>query len=234
MLANPARGGLNVPVRARELGLTRQFRYYTRLVSTRSFFTPRLNLVLTRRFLFFLPLSTTAPIYTASTAVRSVPPECIGSCNSSPKWSKYVYMYVVCTVCIYVCSMYVYMYVFMYVYMVITNSRVWINRVRLPSLLVICRRSNLIIWSLETRSAVSSRVSLLVLHTQAKCGAYLRYFFCFPRRRPFIYTINRHRVSPSLSRHSIAYRQRSLPRGRRRRASSLPGSPSSGCCLLRY
>ena len=93
----------------------------------------------------------------------------------------------------------------MYVCMVITNSRVWVNRVRLPSLLVICRRSRLIIRSLETGSAVSSRASLLVLHTQAECGAYLRYFSRFPRRRPFIYIVNRHRVSPSLSCHSIAY-----------------------------
>ena len=97
------------------------------------------------------------------------------------------------------------MYVCMYVCMVITNSRVWVNRVRLPSLVVICRRSRLIIRSLETGSAVSSRASLLVLHTQAECGAYLRYFSRFPRRRPFIYTVNRHGVIPSLSCHSIAY-----------------------------
>ena len=171
--------------------------------------------MLNRGFIFSLPLSTTAStahLYRVNR--RRVSPEFIGSRNSSPKWSKYVR--------IYVC-------------MVITkNSRVWINRVRLPSLLVICRRSRLIIRSLETGSAVSSRVSLLVLHTQAEYGAYLRYFSRFPRRRLFIYTINRHRVSPSLSRHSIAYRQRSLPRGRRRRVSSLQGRRSSGCCLFRY
>ena len=155
----------------------------------------------------------TASINTASIAVESVP-NSSGHATRRPSG-----------VCMYVC---------MYVYMDITNSRVWINRVRLPSLLVICYRSRLIIWSLETGSAVSSRVSLLVLHTQAECGAYLRCFSRFPRRRPFIYNVDRHRVSPSLSRHSIAYRQRSLPRGHRRRVSSLQGRRSSGCCLFRY
>ena len=38
---------------------------------------------------------------------------------------------------------------------------------------------------------------------------------------------------PRLSVHAIAYRWRLLPRGRRRRASSLQGSSSNGCCLFR-
>ena len=55
--------------------------------------------------------------------------------------------------------------------MVITYSRVWINRVRLPILLVVswtgkiifpCPRACLRIWSRETGSAVPSRVSLLI------------------------------------------------------------------------
>ena len=63
------------------------------------------------------------------------------------------------------------MYVCMYVCMVITYSRVWINRVRLPILLVVrwtgkiifpCPRAYLRIWSRETGSAVPSRVSLLI------------------------------------------------------------------------
>ena len=62
----------------------------------------------------------------------------------------------------------------MYVCMVITYSRVWINRVRLPILLVAaeqgklifpCPRSRLRNWSRETGSAVPSRFSLLVLQT---------------------------------------------------------------------
>ena len=55
--------------------------------------------------------------------------------------------------------------------MVITYSRVWINRVRLPILLVVswtgkiifpCPRACLRIWPRETGSAVPSRVSLLI------------------------------------------------------------------------
>ena len=49
----------------------------------------------------------------------------------------------------------------------------------------------------ETGSAVPSRVSLFILHTQAESGAYLRDFSRVPRRRPFIYikTVIRHRVT---------------------------------------
>ena len=43
------------------------------------------------------------------------------------------------------------------------------------------------IWSREMGLAVSSRVSLLILHTQAESSTYLRDSFRFPRRRPFIY-----------------------------------------------
>ena len=59
----------------------------------------------------------------------------------------------------------------MYVCMVITYSRVWINEVRLPILLVVswtgeiilpCPRVCLRIWSREAGSAVPSRVSLLI------------------------------------------------------------------------
>ena len=54
------------------------------------------------------------------------------------------------------------------------------------------------IWSRETGSAAPSRVSLLILHTQAEFGAYLRDSCLVPRRGPFIYvkTTIRHRVSP--------------------------------------
>ena len=47
-------------------------------------------------------------------------------------------------------------------------------------------------------SAVPSRVSLFILHTQAESGAYLRDSSRVPRRRPFIYIkiAIRHRVSP--------------------------------------
>ena len=41
-------------------------------------------------------------------------------------------------------------------------------------------------WSRETGSAVLSRVSLLILHTQTKSGPYSRESSRFPRRRPHI------------------------------------------------
>ena len=50
-----------------------------------------------------------------------------------------------------------------------------------------CFRSRQRIWSRERGSDVPSRVSLLILHTQAESGAYSRYSSCFPRRRSFIY-----------------------------------------------
>ena len=62
------------------------------------------------------------------------------------------------------------------------------------------------------------------LHTQAESGAYLRDASRVPPRRPFMkppYAIG---SVPSLSGHAIAYRCRSLPRVRRRRASKPQGS----------
>ena len=66
-----------------------------------------------------------------------------------------------------------------------------------------CPRSRLRIWSRETGSAVLSRVSLIILHTQAESGL----------------PIHAIEPVPSLSGHAIAYRWRSLPRVRRHRAS---------------
>ena len=50
------------------------------------------------------------------------------------------------------------------------------------------------IWSRAMGSAIPSRVSLLILHTQAESGSYSRDSSRFPRRRPFIY-LNRHTPS---------------------------------------
>ena len=47
--------------------------------------------------------------------------------------------------------------------------------------------SRLRMWSRETDSAAPSCVSLLILHTRAEAGAYLRDFSRVPRWRPFIY-----------------------------------------------
>ena len=106
-----------------------------------------------------------------------------------------------------------------------------------------CTRSRLRIWSRETGSAVLPRASPLIFDTRAESsiinhlyGAYSRNLSRFPQRRcPFIYTVNRRRVSTEfISGQAIAYRWRSLPRGRRRRASSPQGSSSNGCCLFRF
>ena len=61
-------------------------------------------------------------------------------------------------------------------------------------------RSRLRIDSRETGSAVPSRVSLLILHTQAEYGAYSQDSSRFPRRRAIIYTANRQRISPEFIR----------------------------------
>ena len=91
----------------------------------------------------------------------------------------------------------------MYVCMVITYSRVWINRVRLPILLVVSRTGIMNISlspcapeNLVSRDGFGSPVPRQPthLHTQAEYGAYLRDSSRVPRRRPFIYS-NRHTPS---------------------------------------
>ena len=75
------------------------------------------------------------------------------------------------------------------------------------------------IWSRETGSAVPSRVSLFILHTQAESGAYLRDSSRVARRRPFMKPPYAVGSVPSLSGHAIAYRWL-----RRRRAIKPQGS----------
>ena len=108
-----------------------------------------------------------------------------------------------------------FMYVCMYRCMVITYSRVWINRVRLPILLVVsrtgeisiplspCMPENLVPRDGFSRSAPRQPDHL---HTQAESDAYLRDSSRVPQRRPFMkppYVIG---SVPSLSGHAIAYR----------------------------
>ena len=50
------------------------------------------------------------------------------------------------------------------------------------------------------RQVRPSRVSLLILHTQAESGAYSRDSSRFPRRRPYMHTANRYRASPAFIR----------------------------------
>ena len=110
----------------------------------------------------------------------------------------------------------------------ITYSRVWINRVRLPILLVVSWTGKMNIplspcvpENLVSRDGFSRPVPRQPghLHTQAESGAYLRDSSRVPRRRPFMkppYVIG---SVPSLVGHAIAYRWRSLPRVRRHGAS---------------
>ena len=88
-----------------------------------------------------------------------------------------------------------------------------------------CPRSRLKIWSRETGSAVPSRASLIILHSQTEFGAYSRDFCRFSRRRPLIYTVRRLRASPEFIRP-----RKCIPMS----FSSPQGSSSNGCCLFRY
>ena len=105
----------------------------------------------------------------------------------------------------------------------------WTGKMKFP-----CPRSRLRIESRGT----GSRVTPLILHTQAESG-FTRDSSHFPRRRPFIYTPNRHRVSPEFTPgHAIAYRWRSPPRIRRPSTSSpqdtavpVPGAAFSGITM---
>ena len=88
--------------------------------------------------------------------------------------------------------------------------------------------SRLRIWARETGSAVPSRISQLVLHTQVESGAYSRAPLLPPTFRDDVHL---YRQAPLD--HAIVYRWRSPPRVHRHRASSPQGSSSNGCCLLR-
>ena len=126
-------------------------------------------------------------------------------------------------------------------------SVVWINRVRLPILLVVlnltrkvpfpCPRSRLRIWSRETGSAVPSRVSPLILYIQAEsdwllCTHGIPPVFCGSGHLSTLSTAIG--SVPSLSGHTIiAYRWRSLPRVRRHKANNPHGNSSNRYCLFR-
>ena len=107
----------------------------------------------------------------------------------------------------------------MYVWSHIYVARVWINRVRLAILLVVSRTGKILLSlspfapeNLVSRDGFGSPVPRQPAHlyNQAESGAYLRDSSRVPRRRPYETAI-RHRVSPELSGHAIAYRWRSLP-----------------------
>ena len=69
------------------------------------------------------------------------------------------------------------------------------------------------VWSYgSTGSAVPSRVSPLILHTQAESGAYSRGSSRFPRWRPHNIPSTAIGSVPNLSGHAVAYRWCSPPR----------------------
>ena len=129
-------------------------------------------------------------------------------------------------------------------------ARVWINRVRLPILLVVSWTGKMNIyfpvcvvcaWEIglarrfrQSRPASACSFSTLRLNHQS--GAYLRDSSRVPRRRPFIYFKPPYAIGsvPSLSGHAIAYRWHSLPTVRRQRASKPQGIiVPNECCLGR-
>ena len=128
-----------------------------------------------------------------------------------------------------------FMHVYMYVW-VTHVARVWMNRIRLPILLVVSwtGKNNISLSASAPENLVSRDGSgSLVprqpahLHTHAESGAYLlRDSSRVPRRRPFIYLKPPYPIGPvsSLSGHAIAYRWRSLRRVRWHRASKPQGT----------
>ena len=107
--------------------------------------------------------------------------------------------------------------------MVTHLARVWINRVRLPILLVVSwtGKTNISLSAFAPENSVSRKGfgspvprQPAHLHTQAESGAYLGDSSRVPRRRPFIYFNPTYAIGsvPSLSGHATAYRWRSLPR----------------------
>ena len=117
--------------------------------------------------------------------------------------------------------------------MVITYSRVWINRIRLPILLVVSWTGKMNIplspcvpENLVSRDGFSRPVprQSAHLHTQAESGAYT--YGIPPGFRGGVHMKPPYAIGsvPSLSGHAVAYRWRSLPRVRRHRASKPQGS----------
>ena len=72
------------------------------------------------------------------------------------------------------------------------QSRVWINRVCLPrsakqeTCFLPSPSFRLKVWHCETDSTISSRVSLLIIHSQAVYGTFSRNFSRFLQRHPQI------------------------------------------------
>ena len=94
------------------------------------------------------------------------------------------------------------------------QSRVWINRVWLPrsaeheTCFLPCPSSRLKVWLCEINSAISFRVSLLIIHTQAVSDTCSRDFSRFLQRcvpKCLLQRIFRHKVSTSQGSSSKGY-----------------------------
>ena len=104
-----------------------------------------------------------------------------------------------------------------------------------PDLVIPCPRAGLKIWSRETGSAVPSRVSLLIRHTQDQAGCILTGFppaFREKRHSPFVYTINRHRASPKIirPRHCVPTACMTVESPPAQGQYSSQDSSSNACC----
>ncbi|CAM9810680.1 unnamed protein product [Ascophyllum nodosum] len=128
--------------------------------------------------------------------------------------------------------------------MVSTSSRVWINRVRKitnpardqlgqEKWILSCLRSHLRIWSRKTSSAVPSRVSPLILHTQTKFGAYLRDY----SRASHDDGVHTYRL-PSSTAVGLSGSSNCVPMAFTAESPPAQGqctsSSSNGCCFFRF
>ena len=131
----------------------------------------------------------------------------------------------------------------MYVCMVRTFSRVWINLVRLPIVLVTNSTGDKPVpvrageFGLEDgfgRPVPLSCASLLILHTQAGSAvvAFSRNSSRFPRRRPTYYTVNRRRVSRELIRPRFYLRMTFTAERPTAQVRQSQGSSTNGFCLF--
>ena len=112
-------------------------------------------------------------------------------------------------------------------YMITNPARGQLNR---EIVFFFCLVSRLIILPRETGSPVPSRLSPLILNTQAKFGANLRDSSRFPRRCLSMPS----RPVPSLSGHAFAYRWSSLPNVRWHKVVPVTGAAFSGFKMDRF
>ena len=118
------------------------------------------------------------------------------------------------------------------------QSRVWTNRVWLPrsaeqeTCFLPSPSSRLKVWFCEMNSAISSRVSLLIIHS-GSIWYLLAGFLLLSATSSTIIPLIATGSAPSSSGHANACKKRLLPRILWHRVSSPQGSSSKGYCLCR-